>query len=297
MTNYTVTDTDLISIANSIRTARNITTSLIYPTGFINEINNITRAEKNRDVLDNIINKSTQSYENSRITRIDTGAFTNNQSLTYINIPNCTYVGSYTFWLCSNLQTIILSNCSVIGEAAFSGCWKLQSIDLSSCTQIGASAFGHCSALTSINTICNTIYGYTFYSCSYLTSVSLPNCTTIQNYAFFSCYRLNSIECPNCTRINNNAFGWCTSLASINIPKCSMINTSAFTNCRQLISLYLTDVSSVTTLGNSAFYSTPIGGYSASAGRYGSVFVPASLYNSFITATNWTAISSRIVSV
>jgi hypothetical protein len=46
------------------------------------------------------------------------------------------------------------------------------------------------------------------------------------------------------------------------------------------------------------FYSTPIGGRTTSTGGvYGSVFVPSSLYSSFITATNWTSISARIVSV
>jgi len=56
-------------------------------------------------------------------------------------------------------------------------------------------------------------------------------------------------------------------------------------------------VSSVPTLGLSAFASTPIGGYSDSAGQYGSVYVPASLYSSFLTANNWSLISSRIASV
>jgi hypothetical protein len=53
----------------------------------------------------------------------------------------------------------------------------------------------------------------------------------------------------------------------------------------------------VPTLSTNVFDSTPIGGYSTSAGQYGSVYVPASLYNDFIVAENWSSISSRIVSV
>jgi len=64
-----------------------------------------------------------------------------------------------------------------------------------------------------------------------------------------------------------------------------------------LVSLYITSVTRVPTLGAGAFSSTPIGGYSAKAGRYGSVYVPSSLVNSFKTATNWAAVSSRIVGV
>jgi len=67
-----------------------------------------------------------------------------------------------------------------------------------------------------------------------------------------------------------------------------------------LISLYLTSVSKVTTLtggASSVFYSTPIGGYSAIAGQYGSVYVPQSLLTSFRTSSTWSTISSRIVGV
>jgi len=56
-------------------------------------------------------------------------------------------------------------------------------------------------------------------------------------------------------------------------------------------------VTSVPALGTSAFASTPIGGYSASIGWFGSVYVPNSLVNSFKTATNWASISSRIFGV
>ena len=76
-----------------------------------------------------------------------------------------------------------------------------------------------------------------------------------------------------------------------------MISSNAFIYCRNLIELRLDNVSSIPTLGISAFTSTPIGGYSASAGQYGSVFVPSSLYESFLTAPNWSSIASRIVSV
>ena len=79
---------------------------------------------------------------------------------------------------------------------------------------------------------------------------------------------------------------------------CSIINDLAFTSCYNLISLNLTNVSSVPILsGTSVFNSTPIGGYSASAGQFGSIYVPASLYNDFLVAENWSNVSSRIVSV
>ena len=50
--------------------------------------------------------------------------------------------------------------------------------------------------------------------------------------------------------------------------------------------------------GTSTFTSTPIAGYTTSTGGvYGSIFVPASLYDRYISATNWVTYSSRFVSV
>ena len=71
-----------------------------------------------------------------------------------------------------------------------------------------------------------------------------------------------------------------------------------FSKCYNLLSVYL-NVSSVTALSNvNAFISTPISDYTTSTGGvYGSIFVPTSLYSSFISATNWATYSSRIVSM
>lgn len=121
--------------------------------------------------------------------------------------------------------------------------------------------------------------------------------TTVGSYAFYFCSSLTTVSFPNCTTIGENAFDYCYSLSSISFPVCTSIGSYAFTSCYNLISLNLTGVSSVPTLFTSVFVSTPIGGYSASAGGYGSVYVPASLYSDFIVATNWSSISARIISI
>jgi hypothetical protein len=47
-----------------------------------------------------------------------------------------------------------------------------------------------------------------------------------------------------------------------------------------------------------AFYSTPIAGYTASTGGvYGSIYVPASMLESYKTANNWSYFSDRFVGV
>ena len=161
-------------------------------------------------------------------------------------------------------------------------------------------AFRDCSNLTSISFLnCTYIYGSAFYSCYSLVSANFPNCSYIATDAFRYCSSLTSVSFPSCTRVQNFAFQYCSQLALLNFPNCSYIGNNAFQSCYNLLSLYLTSVSSVTTLGSSSvFYSTPIGGYTTlTGGVYGSVYVPASLYSDFITATNWSSISMRIVSI
>jgi len=57
--------------------------------------------------------------------------------------------------------------------------------------------------------------------------------------------------------------------------------------------------SSVCTLSNvNAFTSTPISNYTTSTGGvHGSIYVPASLYDTYIASTNWATYSARFVSV
>jgi len=55
----------------------------------------------------------------------------------------------------------------------------------------------------------------------------------------------------------------------------------------------------VCTLSNiNAFGSTPISNYTTSTGGvYGSIYVPASLVDSYKTATNWATYSNRITAI
>lgn len=139
---------------------------------------------------------------------------------------------------------------------------------------------------------------YAFGSCTRLTAISIPKASDVSGYAFNNCSSLASVYAPLLKVVRASAFFGCRSLSQLSLPNVSSIGNSAFTNCFKLISLDLTGVSSVPVLnGSKAFNSTPIGGYSASAGRFGSVYVPSSLYASFTAAQYWSLITSRIVSV
>lgn len=137
-----------------------------------------------------------------------------------------------------------------------------------------------------------------FQYCTKLTTVSFPAATTIGNSAFYYCDLLTTVNFSAATSIGVNAFTYCSALTTAIFPNVTYIGGSAFRNCYNLLSLYLLG-SSIPTLTNTyVFISTPISNYTTSTGGiYGSIYVPASLYDSYITATNWATYSSRFVSV
>ena len=86
-------------------------------------------------------------------------------------------------------------------------------------------------------------------------------------------------------------------MSAISLPKINRIDYSAFKGCTHLISLYLLGSSVPELVTLFAFSSTPLYDYSVSAERWGSIYVRASLYNNFITANNWSYMSSHFVSL
>ena len=229
---------------------------------------------------------------------IVSNAFNDCCNLITISFPVCTSIGNDAFRNCSKLTTISFPACTTIGDDAFSACSKLANVSFPVCTSIGNYAFSECSKLTTISFPACTTIGYTaFARCYSLTTVNFPVCTSIRDDAFAYCSSLTTISFPACTTIGDDAFAYCSSLTTVNFPVCTSIGRSAFQKCYNLTSLYLTG-STICTLSNSnAFSSTPIGGYSASAGKFGTIYVPASLLTAYQTATNWTYFSSRFSAI
>lgn len=191
---------------------------------------------------------------------------------------NALFVNSYAFYNCCSLTTANFPNCINIVSSAFMSCSSLTTANFPNCTSIGSSAFTYCYSLTTAN---------------------FPNCTRIGMSAFGACYSLITVSFPNCISIYNYAFYNCSSLTTAHFPNCYNIGSFAFRNCYNFISLYLLKAnwsSTIPSLKASAFLSTPIGGYSTSAGRYGNIYVPSYTYSYYISATNWALVSSRIVS-
>jgi hypothetical protein len=114
-----------------------------------------------------------------------------------------------------------------------------------------------------------------FAECSSLTSIDLPCCSIIAAYTFSKCYSLETIITRSATSFGNNAFN----------------------SCYHLLSFYLLN-SVMASFGANMFSSTPISNYTTSTGGvYGSIYVPASLYNTYINHTSWKTYSARFVSL
>ena len=224
-------------------------------------------------------------------------------ALTTASFPVCESIGIYAFAHCSQLASVYFPECKAIGQHAFDECYSLATANFPECKVIENAAFARCSSLSTVSfQVCSSVGSNAFTNCYSLENVYLPNCSHIGSYAFENCYSLSTINLPACRWIgegvtSGHTFRSCYSLTTVHCPVCQYIAGSTFCSCHYLVSLYLDQVSQVTTLGNSVFSYTPIGGYSRSAGRYGNVYVPSSLYEQFCSAPLWKAISSRIVPV
>ena len=233
-------------------------------------------------------------------TYIKSYAFNGFLSLTAASFPNCASIAASAFQRCTQLSQISFPLCSVIFSYAFASCSALTSVEFPNCISVYSNAFRNCkSVVTASFPLCRSISDYAFYSCNALVNGFFPSCESIGIYAFYSCSNLETIDIPNCLYIGSAAFSYCINLKSITFTSyIRAIRHSAFFYCFNLSAIYMPNISSVPALANSnVFYSTPIYGYKASTGGYGSIYVPSSLYESFLSDAYWSYYSSRIVSI
>jgi len=220
-------------------------------------------------------------YNGLPVTQIASQGFQNYSSMTSIIIPNSVKsIGNSAFYGCTGITSVTIgNNVTSIGSDAFLGCTGLTSITVpDSVTSIGSGAFYNCTGLKSIN-IPNSVTSInrtTFLGCSSLTSITIPNSvTSIGISAFYNCTGLTSITIPSSvTSIGDMAFYGCTGIVNITIPNSvtsigeyvfdgrGLTNLSITWNYNPALRGYnfresLKTViisSSVTSIGNSAFY-------------------------------------------
>ena len=229
------------------------------------------------------------------VTLIGNYAFSSCTSLQNITIPDgVTSIGGSVFYNCYSLQSITIpDSVTTIGNSAFSSCPSLQSVTIpDGVNSIGDRAFQKCSSLQSITIPdgVTSIGEEAFESCSSLQSITIPNSvTTIGSQAFYYCYFLQNIIIPDSVKsIDSYAFYNCHSIQSITIPKSvKSIGEYAFGACYSLQYIDFTSHTSIPSLGAKAFGTNP------SLSDF-EIWVPASLYNNWCNATNWSAYTKYI---
>lgn len=270
MSNYIASDTDLIAVANAIRTKGGTSAQLAFPADFVSAVNAIQTGggSSNEDA---IIQKTISgSYTNSNVTKVEQSIFYLCTGLTSVSFPNVTSIGYRGFNGCSNLVSASFPLLTSLGSEGFHACSKLETINMPRLSAIptngfsktkipkafwpgkkaGSSSFLDCKSLATA-VVGTTDYASTFSGCTALTAVDLTNASNkIVSYCF-----------------NNDAL---------------------------LTTIILRGTNKATLDNANAFNGTPF----ASGGTGGTIYIPKSLYDhlgdgsssDYKAATNWSTI-------
>lgn len=243
---------------------------------------------------------------------ISGGAFAHCSTLTSVFFPEVLSIGAQAqqyvdatgaFFYCISLVSAVFPKATTIFNNTFAYCSSLVNVSFPSATSIYNGAFNYCISLESVN-FPEVLYiaSAAFNNCSQLSTAIFPKAVTVGNInyggAFMYCSNLKLISFPLAETIGASAFAYCSELTSASFLSLTRICSQAFQGCRRLLSLYLLGSSICNLNSVNAFSSTPIANYTTSTGGVrGSIFVPVSLYSSYISATNWATYSARFVSM
>jgi hypothetical protein len=223
-------------------------------------------------------------------------------ALTAADFPACTKIGSYAFNYCSSLTAISFPACTDLGSRPFAACSNLEVVQFPALSTISINdEFASLPKLKeAVFPICKSIYQNVFLDCSRLSAVSFPELVTItpynattSQYGTFRNTALKSVYFPKLQSLGANTFHRCSLLSIASFPSCSFIGGYAFYSCVALESLFLLGSTVATLYNKNAFGSTPMSD-SSYLGHFGSIYVPASLVDSYKSAANWSLYSARI---
>lgn len=199
-------------------------------------------------------------------------AFQGCVNLDKINMFGAKHVEKCAFQGCENLTEVITSGNTLtrIHDNGFDGCTSLTTIDLGNIREIDQYGFVNCESLgeTDLSNV-TTIGINAFDGCTNLdipANTDIPNLETISDYAFAKCVTLGTntdIVINKAVTIGNYAFNGCSALhlgdgytddglLEYDLSVVAWIGKYAFQECVNIEKL---DISNVTYLGPSAFYS------------------------------------------
>lgn len=212
-------DSDLKSVADSIRAKAGTADELDFPLGFKSAVEGISTGVP--------INNQNKTITQNGTYTADEG-FTGLGTVS-VNVARDDQADIEEQWRraierdTSKPLTTLPSGLTQIGKNAFDSYSDLSLTSLpDGITKIRENAFKNCTslALTSLPDSLTQIWDTAFYSCRKLALTSLPgNITKIGYQAFYGCSGLKEITFkskPNA--LHNNAFSSCSNLLTINVP-------------------------------------------------------------------------------
>ena len=243
----------------------------IFPSAFLN-CSNLTKLttksgkeinipESNIETVENVTFIGVKSDFSNVYQTITNRAFDFCTSLENVIIPqSIKNIGYGSFNLCSSLTELIVpDNVITIEGKAFMDCTLLKSVTIGNgVTTIGRYAFYECTSLENI-TIGNSVTTIEEEAFCYskIKSITIPDSViSIGRNAFNPCSSLESVTIgKSVTTIEYCAFENCTLLKNVTIPNSvKTIERGAFANCTNSGLTIDISTSSVTSIGDNAFY-------------------------------------------
>lgn len=240
-------------------------------------------------------------------------------NLTTVNLPMCSSISGAVFRNCYSLSQVNLPVVKTISALAFNNCSSLTSLTLctdvywtvpfgnrtytgtpiatvssSASIYVRSDTYSIWVALTGWSSISDKFVSVPVSGPALSFSNGLVSGTTKAIASDFTSYLnvtasdITNVLLPECKYLYDLTFQSCTSLNQVNLPVCSYIGNGAFLNCNLFSSMTI-GYSGVCSLnGSYAFNATQI------TSSTGSIYVPASLVDSYKSANNWSYFSTQI---
>lgn len=204
---------------------------------------------------------------------------------------NVTALESYGFGHLNSLKILTTSkNITSVKQNCLAYCGFLEFYLYPSVATAGSGSFYECRTLkralfSKTTTSTNSSLFNTCYSLEKITTYNIA----LKGSAFTNCYNLKKVICKNTeTSIQGAVFSDCRSLTHYKVDSgITKVRSQAFYDCLSLKLVDFTSLSAVPTLDNvNAFTNIP---------DDCKFVVPDDLYNNWITANNWSSLTSHII--
>lgn len=234
-------------------------------------------------------------------------SFANNTEITSFEelqyFTKITSIGTYCFYGCSNLQSVVIpNNVTSIGDATFLGC-NLRTVTIpDSVVSMGVAVFSTNKNMVyaKISSNITTIPGDTFVYCESLEVVDLSDVLIRVNSSrcFDGCKKLKKIKSTDEDGVLNipegveylggSAFSSCYGFTEVIIPSTvTTIEGECFAHCYNVQYVMVKAIVPPVLNGNYAFYNT----------NNAPIYVPAQSVNDYKSANRWSNYASRIQAI